>query len=475
MSQVDDQVGHQGESGANPAREFGRILKHGFSVKLVLIGVLCLLAQIPLWMVEDLIAERQLGNEQAETVVQNAWGGPVDVAMPYLAIDARITETTLGQTVRVRDTVLFVAARDLKVDLVTDPHTRSRGIFDIVVFTADNRFEGVIQVPETEDLVQELGVDNVVLDLSTARLVVEIADRRALVQSPQLKANERDSILRWVNEGNWTPLARNAAFMASPVSVSAKMEVAFNLSYQVQGSRGITVLPTASELQVNLVSAWPSPSFAGAFLPRDHEVTDLGTSASWRMGLNNLALPVVWDTTSTSAMRATVGSMAFGVDLIEPVSLYRMVERAVKYGLLFITTTFLIYVLFESLGRRPIHIVHYGLVGAALSIFYVLLLSLAEVVGFGVAYLISTAAVVLQTGLFTWAIMRSWRRCLVFSGVLAAVYGYLYLLLDLEEMSLLAGSIGLFALLSAAMFVLRKLNPSETESNAGNTATARAQ
>ncbi len=172
MSQVDDQVGHQGESGANPAREFGRILKHGFSVKLVLIGVLCLLAQIPLWMVEDLIAERQLGNEQAETVVQNAWGGPVDVAMPYLAIDARITETTLGQTVRVRDTVLFVAARDLKVDLVTDPHTRSRGIFDIVVFTADNRFEGVIQVPETEDLVQELGVDNVVLDLSTARLVV---------------------------------------------------------------------------------------------------------------------------------------------------------------------------------------------------------------------------------------------------------------------------------------------------------------
>jgi len=451
-----------------------RLLKPGFSMKLALIGVLCLLAQIPLWMVEDLIAERQLGNEKAQEVVQNAWGGPVDVVMPYLAIDARVTETMISQTVRVRDTVLFVAASELNVDLVTDPQTRSRGNFDIVVFTADSRFDGKFHVPEPDVVARELGVDNVVLDLSTAQLVVEIADRRALLQTPQLHANGRDGILRWVNENSWTSLARNAAFMASPVHVGSDRIVAFNLSYRIQGSRGISALPTASDTQVNLTSAWPSPSFAGAFLPRDHNVTDMGTSATWRVGVNNLALPGIWETQNASAVQSSVSAMTFGVDLIEPVSLYRMVERAVKYGLLFVTTTFLIYVLFEALGRKPVHIVHYALVAAALSIFYVLLLSLAEVVGFGLAYLISTTAVVLQTGLFTRAIMNSWRRCLVFSGVLAAVYGYLYLLLDLEEMSLLAGSIGLFVLVSLAMFVLRKLNPSESGSSSGNPATTPA-
>lgn len=474
MAYSGEQTEQQGPQKRKRAGGFVRLLKPGFSMKLALIGVLCLLAQIPLWMVEDLIAERQLGNEQAQEVVQNAWGGPVDVVMPYLAIDARITETTSSQTVRVRDTTLFVAASDLTVDLVTDPQTRSRGNFDIVVFTADSRFDGKFHVPEPDVVAHELGVENVVLDLSTTQLVVEIADRRALVQSPQLKANGRDGILRWVNESGWTPLARAAAFMASPVHVGSDRDVAFNLSYRVQGSRGITALPTASDTQVNLTSAWPSPSFAGAFLPRDHAVTDTGTSATWRMGVNNLALPGIWETQNAGTVQSAASAMTFGVDLIEPVSLYRMVERAVKYGLLFVTTTFLIYVLFEAVGRKPVHVVHYGLVAAALSIFYVLLLSLAEVVGFGLAYLISTTAVVFQTGLFTRAIMNSWRRCLVFSAVLAAVYGYLYLLLDLEELSLLAGSIGLFVLVSLAMFVLRKLNPSENGSSPGNSATAPA-
>lgn len=106
----------------------------------------------------------------------------------------------------------------------------------------------------------------------------------------------------------------------------------------------------------------PSPSFAGSLPATDHELTGQGTSAIWHMGVNNLAQPAAWDTTSTVAMRVTVGSMAFSADLIEPVSLYRMVERSVKYGLLYITTTFLFYVMFEFLGRRPIHILQYGLV-----------------------------------------------------------------------------------------------------------------
>ena len=128
--------------------------------------------------------------------------------------------------------------------------------------------------------------------------------------------------------------------------------------------------------------------------------------------------------------------------------------------MLFVVTTFFVYVMFEATGGVAVHIVHYGLVALALCLFYLLLLSLAEIWGFGPAYLASALAVLAQTGLFTRAIAGGWRRMATFVAVLGATYGWLYVLLDMQDFALLGGSLGLFVLLSVAMYVLRRLGGS---------------
>jgi inner membrane protein len=209
---------------------------------------------------------------------------------------------------------------------------------------------------------------------------------------------------------------------------------------------------------VRLTSDWPHPHFAADYLPVKRTIDASGFNAEWR---------TTWFATNLeAAMQRCVGrsdcaefnARRLGVSFIDPVNQYSKIERAIKYAVLFIALTFAGFFLFEVLRRLAVHPVQYGLVGAALALFYLLLLSLAEHVGFEIAYLVSSTACVGLLGYYISHVLHSAWRGAGFGGALAALYGLLYGLLRAEDYALLMGALLLFGVLALVMVLTRHVN-----------------
>jgi inner membrane protein len=198
-------------------------------------------------------------------------------------------------------------------------------------------------------------------------------------------------------------------------------------------------------------SSWEAPSFTGVKLPDSREVSDSGFHAKWKF--LNRSIPMAWKDAAVP-----VESTAIGADLKIPVDGYDKTQRATKYAILCIILTFAAFFLIETMYKRPLHLVHYGLAGLALVLFYTLLLSVSEYSTFNIAYLVAGAATI---GLITWfigSILKSSKLSVFISFVLAVVYAYIFCIIQLEDYSLLMGSIGLFISLAVIMFFSRKLS-----------------
>jgi inner membrane protein len=233
----------------------------------------------------------------------------------------------------------------------------------------------------------------------------------------------------------------------------------------VRGNGSLSLAPDAGDTLWRLRSTWPNPSFQGGFLPAQRSVGEHGFDARYRIG--NLALGrslvatgPVGERKGSSDEPDTGGAGAHeaGVSLIQPVDLYSQVNRAAKYGFLFIGFTFVAFLLFDLIGGVRVAGVEYLLVGAALVLFFVLLLAFAEVIGFTAAYLVASAAIVGLETAYSAAVLGSWRRAGLIFGLLSALYVVLYILLSLEAFSLLIGSLMMFAALAAVMYLTRNLN-----------------
>jgi inner membrane protein len=225
----------------------------------------------------------------------------------------------------------------------------------------------------------------------------------------------------------------------------------------------ISFVPLGRRTTASVASPWPSPSFSGRYLPAEQTVDKDGFSAKWTISSLGRGYGQLWDGAGKTdpTADAVLGS-AFGVTLLDPVDAYRETDRAIKYGIMFIGLTFAACLLFElATGTRP-HAAQYGLIGLSLCVFYLLLLSFSEQIGFGPAYLASASAVVAQAAIYNWALQRRLLPAAAFGALLAGLYGGLYALLRLEEASLLAGSLLLFAVLSVAMWLTRNLHRPQT-------------
>lgn len=231
------------------------------------------------------------------------------------------------------------------------------------------------------------------------------------------------------------------------------------------GTGDLAFAPVADTTQVALGSNWPHPSFAGRFLPNDHDVNAQGFSAHWQLSalatsapqelLNGGAVCGWGDTTSNGKTRCIE---TFGVSFMDPVSAYVLSDRATKYGLLFIALTFVGVGLVEVLKRLRVHPVQYLLVGSALAVFFLLLVSLTEHIAFAWAYLAASAACTLLLSFYASFVLRGVQAGAVFGAAVAALYGALYLLLQLEQSALVLGSLLLFAVLGAVMVATRRVD-----------------
>jgi len=424
-------------------------------IRLLVVMFLALVLQIPILMIEQLVAERRTRRDTALDQVAASWGraqtlvGPI-LVVPYVQQQVEVRADG-QQVVRHQRHRLRILPRTLRVRGRLEPQELKRGIFSIPVYEADLVLEGTFAPLDPATL--GLPLDEVTFEWSRATLVVGITDPRSIQEAIKLDWGGRQvEFLPGTQQMRETSAGIHAPLELAPASEP----IAFSMPLRLHGSVGFRVAPAGEQTDVDLASAWPGPSFQGAWLPARRTVKEDGFEAHWSVPNLGRGIPQhVGDETDLGPM---LGGLAFGVDLLSPVDTYRMAERSVKYAFLFIVTTLGLLWLFEVLMGARVHPVQSLLVGAALCVFYLLELSLAEHLGFMPAYAVATGAIVAMITAYSAAVLHSWGRALGLGAAVAALYGYLFVVLVNEDAALLVGSIGLFAALAAVMFLTRRVD-----------------
>jgi len=446
--------------------------------KLLIAILIAAALAIPIFMVWFLVYDRQSQSQQAQASITEGWGGPQAIAGPVLVIPYRATATdTVVQagksTTVARDVMRELTLAPETVEMKTDIRSqhRKRSIYEAVVFDSKNSGQARFAMPP--DLAR-FGVALADLRLDRAELRFAVSDARGLGANPNVTA--QGARLRLQPGAGSTGGRGFFAFMdASALAGGSQIHIAF--AYEVRGSGAFSLSPQAGDTRWIVRSPWPHPSFVGDFLPADREVRDDGFTATYRVG--NLALGRALVTTGDVGVAANVpppppvrvpgvstsmsdgavsGLQSAQVSLIQPVDLYSRVDRSAKYAFLFIGFTFLALLMFDVIGGVRVSAVEYLLMGAALVLFFVLLLALAEVIGFTPAYVLASAAIAGLNTAYAAAVLKSWRRAALIGGLLVGLYAVLYILLSLEAYSLLIGSLLLFAALAGVMYATRRID-----------------
>ncbi len=459
------------------------------TLKLLSIGLLLLLLLIPSSMVEGLITERAENRDAATADISSQWGGAQLVLGPVLVLPytARLTDEKGNVSEVTR--YLSVLPDTLATTGTLAPERRHRGIYEAVVYRAALRVQGVFRVPPLADL----GVPAAAVRWPEAFVAVGISDMKGIRNGLSLRwdgqgrsfepgvpsaevlplgtapaattqvttvANERQRYSKYQgdeNDENGRGQAANGlnALVPLPDAAALARRHTFSFDLDLNGSTGLLVAPLGRQTALHLSAPWADPSFIGAFLPARRTVGPTTFTADWQVLHLNRNYPQHW---RSDGDRPNVDASTFGVRLLVPVNEYQKTMRAAKYALLPLTLTFLIFFFVEVLNRRRIHPFQYILVGLALVIFYVLLLALSEQMPFDAAYGLSAVVIVGLVTAYAAASFRQRRLTAATAGVLALVYGFLFVVLQLQDYALLVGSLGLVVVLAAVMFLSRNVD-----------------
>lgn len=430
-------------------------MRHSAMARLGVMAVLAVGLLIPLTWVYSIVSERASRRIGAIAEIGDTWGGPQVLGGAVLAVPYSVTWTDSSGRVQRGAHHAFFLPRNLHVDAQVAAETRRRGIFRVPVYRATVKMIGTFVQP----LPAAVSSSAERIDWDQATLQIGIGYPRGIV---------RRAVLSW--RGQSLPLTGgtldtglfSTGLRANlpPLDPQARTEFPFELTLDVNGTRELYVLPNADETTVTMTSAWPHPSFAGAPLPETRRVDASGFAAQWRVQDFGRTYPAVWTTQTMNReeLAGRAAASAFGATLIEPVDIYQQAERAVKYAFLFVVLTFLVFFLWEVIGTASLHPMQYTFIGFAMCVFYMLLVSISEHAGFDTAYTISATVTTVLIASYASSVLGSARNGAAVLGALAGLYGFLYLLLRLEDYALLAGSIGLFVVLAVVMFITRRMN-----------------
>lgn len=428
-------------------------LRTSVSLKVVVIGALILLLLIPVAMIRGVIADREAVGWQAQSDIMQSWGGEQQIGGPVLVLPYEVVKVTqYGERITETGQLQILPAL-LDVDVVLDSEMRHRGLHEVPVYTARTMMSATFAAPDWSGL----GIDSAEIQWDRAVIAMSISDARATRNAPYLDIDGKR--VRFEPAG--VRIAQLPSQIAAPVSFYQSEEnratsLALSIAFDVSGTRTYRVQALGDETLVKMRSNWPDPSFFGAFLPESHNVTETAFTAEWRTTSLGRTLPARW--LETDLQQATIETAVLGVELFVPVGMYQLTDRATKYAIMFIGLTFVAYFLFEVLAGLRLHPLQYLLVGFGNAIFYLLLLSLAEHLGFGASYLLSaTASVGMITG-YSVSILGDRRRAALMLGILSLLYGFLYLTLKAETYAMLAGSIGLWSSLALIMYLTRRID-----------------
>jgi inner membrane protein len=429
----------------------------------IIVGALSLILLIPAAFIRELVRERQGRRSEVQDEVSSKWSGEQTLTGPIIAVPyvERVADTDDPRKVRVLQRMAFFLPEGLEIKARINPQTRHRSIFQVTVYDSEISMEGnfgpmdfaALHIPAADIQFDRAAV---FIGLSDFRGIQEQVTMdwagQALTFNAGLPADAP------IPSGLQSPLKIPQATAAAPGS--------FRMKLKLRGSDRLFFTPVGKTTEVHMNSNWPTPSFDGEFLPVTSEISAKGFTANWKVLHLNRNFPQYWRSGELPSVKETAGiarpnpiqGSAFGVRLYASADGYARTERSVKYALLFIMLTFTLYFFIELFQQKRVHPLQYVLVGIALCVFYLLLLSISEYAGFNPAYAIASLATVTLVTLYTRSVFGRWKVAGLFGGVLAFLYAFIFVLIQMEDGSLLFGSIGLFAVLALVMWFSRKVD-----------------
>lgn len=441
-------------------------------LKLATIGVLILLLLLPMAALRGLLEERQArGHEVAEAIAASS-SRAQQLIGPLLLIEATrtlrqeriVTEhgvmRSVVETRQVPERLLLPPSQ-LQVTGSTRSERRGRGVFTSLLYHADLQISAAFE-PPSPPLIEG---DLLAWRVHSMRLLLGLGDSRGIggvridVDGQSLTAEPGAAGPAWLAEG---------LSAALPPSLWGQASLAGSVALQLSGTDHLALLPLGGETSVALSSDWPHPGFTGEHLPTRREIRRDGFSADWQVSrLASRAQSALASCGLDESHCPALMQTALRVRFVDPVDRYLLTERALKYALLFMVLVFGAVFFVEALRQVEVHPIQYGLTGLAMAVFYLLLLALAEHIGFALAYLVSALACVGLIAPYMSAVLGQRRRGAAFAGLVAGLYALLYAILQSEDYALLAGALALFALLALVMLATRRLDWSRLGATAG--------
>ncbi len=467
----------QPEQSTTPLNIFERInqwIEESITVKLLSIGFLVLILLIPASWIQDLIQERQLRAEGVMEEVSSKWSGSQTLSGPILVIPYKAQEKIdRGKDgIEIREYVqnYFFLPEKLDISGQVTPEVLHRGIFDAVVYTSALNIKSNFVQPDFAAL--NIADTNVLW--KDAYMIFSITDLRGINENlifnvgDSAKSTEPSSnlgvsvrkIYRQQSETYTQPVNDDyAEFSSSGVIAKLDWESAddFNgntlLKLSLKGSQRLNFVPTGKTTMVSLSGAWNNPSFDGEFLPEARKITEGGFTANWKVLHYNRPFSQQWNTSDEK-----LSGSDFGVKLLVPVDQYQKSIRTSKYGQLIIILTFVALFLVEITRKIRIHPFQYILIGVALIIYYTLLLSFSEQVGYNIAYWIASTSTVALISFYSISFLKTRGLVALFTTLLLIIYSFIFVIILQQDFSLLLGSIGLFMIVGALMYFSRKVS-----------------
>jgi len=427
-------------------------LKTNIYFKVGTLIFIALLLLIPTSMIRSLISEREYTQDEAVSEVSSKWGekqtisGPF-ISIPYFRFVKEFSQKdSTEKLVQIKE-YLHILPTQLNISGVINPEKRYRGIYEIVVY------DSKLDISGTFNKLDFGSIDLVNRDLlyDKAEFVLGINDLRGIEEQVILNwGQENISFNPGVSSGDIVNSGINAIINIDPEDSTA---YSFKLSLNLKGSQLLYFTPVGKVTDIKLTSNWSNPSFNGSFLPDSRDVNEKGFSANWNILHLNRNYPQIW-----IGNRHSLDNSAFGIDLLLPVDNYQKAYRSIKYAILFIGFTFLVFFFIEVLNKTFIHPIQYILVGISLIVFFTLLLSISEHISFNLAYIISAIATLLLIAGYVRAVLKSKPLTLLIAGMLTILYSFIFVIIQLQDFALLIGSIGVFIILSLVMYMSRKID-----------------
>lgn len=419
--------------------------------KLVILAILVFVSWAATMFVWGVIQDREGRQETASNEISEQWSRPQIIAGPVMTIPVeKVSVTTTGEKI-INTTTLTLLPQKLSYESEIESQLLKRGIYETPVYTTRVKGFGSFNLTDIE--IKSSADTRILWD--EAVISVNVSDPRGISSMFELTLNGEK--YRMLPSSAFSTLDGNGVHTNVSIN-SNQSEYTFSFELPLKGSREISFLPLGEDTYVEMKSDWNAPSFTGTFLPEKRNITQSGFEAIWNITSYGKNLPQYWLGNSEAINNESLLAKSFGVGLYQEVDFYTMVDRSIKYSILFISLTFLTFFMYEVLVGLRIHPMQYLLVGLAIALFYLLLLSFAEIIGFLPAYLVAVTATTILIAGYCRSVLKAKKRAFVIALLLIALYGYLYILLQMDQYALLFGSVFLFGVLAIVMYITRNLD-----------------